>query len=479
MHKGQEMVNHKGVMSFGHCFKLITSLAIPMALSYTFSLTIVAIGILGGLLYHDAEHAAAITLIMTSVNTLIIIGFSPLFAISILVSNFVGGLTLAKDSEELNQQYKKISAVNRSGLQIIAVVTPLFFVLMFFSKFFLVNVLDQPENIATIVQEFLRIYAFAVPAVLMRVCFEQIMFSFSKAKAAMTYSLMSFSIGTILAYLLSHGGLGISGIGLRGIAMGYLIEAYLTAIFFACYLQYKKEFSNYCFFTLIYDSGMADGLTKKLMSIGLPISFTIANEMLLTFVLVMIAGKLGEHQLAAINFSMQIIFFMFVIFSAFGQACCQEVSRQVGAKDYINARKVAVNGLLTTLCCLLPMCLILLIKSKTLIQYFIVDNAAVIHLSIALVPFVTVAIFFDAARYNILQVLRALHDHMIAMVLSTIALWSSIILSISLGLYTHLGLKGVIYGYLFGIIVSTILLLPRWTSNLKFQVGHAPRAANA
>ncbi len=457
------------LMSFPACFKLIAGLGIPMALSYTFSVTIVAIGLLGGSLYHDAVHVAAITLIMTSINTLMIIGFSPLFAMSIMVSNLVGSLRVVRDEETRAYTVQRISAVNRSGLQIVAVIAPIIFGLMFFSQTLLVKVMGQPEEAAAIVQGFLRIYAFAVPAVLWRVCLEQILFSFAKAKATMCYSVISFAVGTVFAYALAHGVLGFPGMGLQGIAIGYTVECYLTAIFFAYYLRYQADFAEYNFFKLFNYGVIAQGLTRQLLKIGAPIAFTIINEMLLTFVLVIIAGRLGTAQLAALNFSMQIIFFVFIISASFGQACCQEVSRQIGAHDVGNARRVAIYGLWTTLLCLAPLCGLLVVTAPVFVNYFIAGHPEVVTLALFLVPLVVLAILCDAARYNILQVLRALHDHVVSMLLSTVALWFSILLSIGLGLYTQLGLRGVIYGYLIGIICATLLLIPRWWMKLKFQ----------
>jgi hypothetical protein len=51
------------LMSFPACFKLIAGLGIPMALSYTFSVTIVAIGLLGGSLYQHVDDYWLLTVV--------------------------------------------------------------------------------------------------------------------------------------------------------------------------------------------------------------------------------------------------------------------------------------------------------------------------------------------------------------------------------------------------------------------------------
>lgn len=91
-------------IGFREVFFKISSLAFPMALSYTFSFAIVAFGLIGNSLFHDSDHTAAITLIMTSTNTLTIMALSPLFSMSIIASHLIGSLKNATSAEAVSQK---------------------------------------------------------------------------------------------------------------------------------------------------------------------------------------------------------------------------------------------------------------------------------------------------------------------------------------------------------------------------------------
>jgi len=455
---------------FSVIFKRIAELAIPMVLSYTFSFAIVAIGMLASRLNQDAAHMAATTLIMTTTNTLTVIALSPLFAMSIVASHLIGKLRHQKENgildSELDKTRERIAAVNKSGMIISVVASPIVFLLMFFSKAILVHVLGQDTAVAQIAQVFLRIYAFAMPAILFRIVFEQMMFSFAKTKAAMIMGVISFGIGTLLAIFLAFGGFEFKGLGLSGIAIGYLIEAYITVVFFGLYLAYHPSFIEYRFFKLQKMKMASYGLLLEILKIGGPISFTVVSEMILTFVLGIAAGLVGTLALAALNFAMQFVFFAFVVLSAFGQACCQEVSRELGAKQYLRAKYLAIYGLLTTLIFIMPCCIFVTVYPNILMLILDNQNIEIYKIVKILIPIIALTVLFDAMRYNILQVLRACGDHFIAAILSIASILLGIMLIFILGLFTKLGVYGIGLGYLLSIFFGLIVLFPRWLNQL-------------
>lgn len=73
-------------------FKRLSGLALPMAASYTFSLEMWLLVFFLIRLNSDETHAAAITPITVMINALVIIGISPLFAMSMIAGKKYGAL---------------------------------------------------------------------------------------------------------------------------------------------------------------------------------------------------------------------------------------------------------------------------------------------------------------------------------------------------------------------------------------------------
>lgn len=442
-------------------FKKITGLAIPIALSYTFSFSVVAIGLLAHGLYRSSEGAAAMTLVMTSVNSLTIIFISPLFALSIVASKLQG--SIKKYSGIDAQRVKdRISAVNIRGMYICFALTPFLFLIFFFSKSIFCNMLGQSEVISQMAQSFLRVYAFAVPALLLRICYEQMLFSFAKAKPAMIIGMTSLIIGTFLAYVFSRGLFFIPAMGIPGIALGYVVEAYLMAISFAIYLHISKSFDGFCFFKFRGIREASDKLLKEIFSVSGPICFVVCNEVVLVFALSMAAGIAGVDSLAALNVSMEFIFFVFVFLSAFGQSCGQEVSRQLGAGDREGARYLSIAGAVASVVIIALFSSVAIFFPSLLTGLMEDHSKAVVSLAAMLLPIAATTTIFDSLRYHILQVLRAYRDLVKPMFISSVSIWLTIVLIFVVGIGFEYRAIGIVYSYLVGTIISSLVLLPRY-----------------
>jgi MATE family multidrug resistance protein len=455
------------LVSYGAGFKKITGLAIPIALSYTFSFSVVIIGLLANPLYTDAQTSAAMTLVMSSINSLTIIFISPLFALSIIASRLQGSLRQVTDQQHLEKIKNRISAVNIKGMFICFSLFPALFLILFFSKWVFYTLLGQPKMVSFIAQDFLRIYAFAAPVLLLRICYEQMMFSFSKAKPAMVMGLVSLTFGTLLAFLFSRGWFFIPKMGLKGIALGYVVEAYLIAIFYGCYIQFSKAFDGCHFFRFKLSTHAGLNLMKEIRKIAVPISFVVCNEVILTFAISTAGGIAGITSLAALNISMTFVFFCFVFLAAFGQSCCQEVSRQLGAKDFKKARYLSISGALASVVVIGLFASVVIVYPSLFSNLINGHDPHVVSTALYVLPIISLTTIFDSLRYHLLQVLRAYHDLIKPMILSTSSTWVTIFFLFFIGVKLNYQAKGIAWVYLIGTIMSVLLLLPRYIKKIN------------
>jgi multidrug resistance protein, MATE family len=463
--------------SFFEIFKNISLLSWAIAISYTFSFEVFLTTImLTYLSSDDDQELAATTLIATMMNSLIVLGASPLFGLSVMASQEIGKLELLEKEDNENKQLIKskrqyIAAINRKGIYISAAITPGIIASLFYSEFILVNVFFQDEKTSQLAQEFLRPYSLAVPAIMSRICSEQMMFSFGSkhAKSAMLLGLVSLAIGTGIGVILGFGELGSHKYKARGIAAGYVLEALMTALFFGVYLARHKDFKKFNFFHLNEKIEQSNLQFKTLGGICAPISLSVASELTMALSLGTMAGWVGTREQAALSSAMQCVFFSFIPIAAFGQVCMQEVSRKIGAEKYEEASKIGKYGMLITLGYNSILPFICAVEPRILTIGVTVHRENTLQLLKLLMPIISTGITADIVRYNILQQLRALGDSKVSSGISVACLTSGIAISAGLGLKTDLGLYGVATGYTTGILVATAILLARWNNKIKPQ----------
>lgn len=483
----------RNTLSFRDVFKKISKSSLNMAMSYTFSLEVFFLVFLLSHLNEEEEALAADTLITNMINSLATIGFSPLFAMSIVGAQLAGKLKKLQESESLLNEEKhadhlnlmteikkQISSIYRNGLFISAIVTPPIVATMVFAQPVLSSVFNQNTEVSQLAQNFLRPYSLAVPALMVRLSSEQIMFIWNQTKPAMIMALINLSIGMSLSVTLGFGYLGFPQLGNEGILIGYLTESYLTAISFTLYIGLHKEFKDFHFLSLFKSLKGNGAQMQTLLKLSKGFMFTVTTEMTMMLGTSFFAGMIGTTEQAAFAFTMQYMFLTFLMLAAFGQVSCQEMSRQLGAKEYEHASKIGRYGVLTTAAIIAPIPIILSIYPEFLMTVLGSNNTEIAAILEILVPIMSLGVIFDSIRFNLLQQLRALGDVNGSALVSTFCLANGLLSAGLLGLETDMGIYGVGIGYTSGVLLAAFALFLRWNSriqpeNIKNAIEHPPK----
>ena len=468
-------------LSFLKVFKNISGLAIPMGLSFTFSFEVFFCVLLLHYLSQSEDDIAAATLASVLMNTICLMSMSPLFAIGIHLSGKLGEWReINKDKNYsptlLAEKKEIIASTNANSLLIATLASAPAFLALYYSKSWLVSVFDQNIIVSQTAQNFLRTYAFAIPGLSFRLSLEQIMFSFGKTKPAMFMGLTSFAIGGLIASLLGFGlklHLGlllfeIPKLGAPGIALGFVIESYLTALSYGLYVGLSTDCREFGFFKHMFRRIRNNGTQlKNILKISGAVTFTTAIELAMTLAVGVLSGIVGVEGQDAMTFSMQFIFFEFVMLASFSLSCAQELSRELGARKYFDVNKIAKYGLLTTLIYLTPLPVIFAADPKILELLSGGATADVAATLKTLVPIMAAGFISDSVRYNLLHQLRALGDLVVPNLIAIFGMSTGICLAAGLGLKTSLGVNGVAIGYASGITLTAAGLLLRWNNQLE------------
>lgn len=509
----------KDFTSFCDVFTKISGLAIPMGLSFTFSFEVfLAILLLQRLSESDDERAAS-TLVSTFMNTTVILAASPILALAYVLKEKLGEWKESKKSkqttsvedlpssplaqqspvsiavmddedesgrkdEKIDGLREKIENTNIYGLLISAAVTVPSLPILYFSEGIFKDVFSQKSTVASSAAEFLVPYSFAIPGVMSRASFEQVMFSFGKTKEAMYLGLGSLGVGTSLAVLLGFGAevgsITIPKMGPKGIAIGFAFEAYLTAFFYGLFIKRNKECKEFNFYNFSWERVRknVDELLG-LLKIGKSFFWSFAIEFALTLAIGIFSGLLGPESQSAMSYNLQFLYFQVLMLSGFSFTCAQEMKEELGAQKKKNALMIAKHGLSTTLLMLTPIPVLFAGWPKALEAISGGASEEVSRDLQTLVPIMCTGAVFETVRFNLLQQLRALNDLDVPNAIAFAGMAGGVLLSGLLGLETSLGIDGVGLGYLMAEVGAAAAMYKRWQKIVIEKLEEGERNASS
>ncbi len=445
----------------------ITKTGLPIAFSYTTSISILITLLFINLDENEANRAAAV--LIAAVKNFIAVGYSPLFAMSLVISKYLGELKAAQMKDESDEVLKKIKLqieqVNKAGWIIGASVTPFIITALVFSESILHHVFRQDREVAAAAQEFLQIEALALILFPARMCSDQILVSTKHTIAAMVIGLISLSIGTGVAWWLGRSNAGIPALGLRGIAAGFALETWLTAIGCSLYIALHPDFKDYRFFNFCNLKGVVEQL-KNILGIGWSMVVGLFVEMSMDLYLGIIAGLVGVREQSVVSLIMQVDAPVFLFSLAFTQVCAQQVAYYSGLKHYRKASSFGEKGLLVSLLFMLPLPILFSAKSDWLLSAALKDHHEIRYLLSMLIVVFSVAYILDTVRFNALQQLRAKGDVTWPTLTSNSILVLGMALTGALALFTDLGIYGEAAGLAITITTALIVLLGRYATQM-------------
>ncbi|MCR9192762.1 MAG: MATE family efflux transporter [Gammaproteobacteria bacterium] len=423
------------------------------------------------------DNLAAITLITTLINSIVCIGASPLLTMSLVAGKELGELQEAEGTEtegQLQLRREHVSAIFGNGLIMSAAMTPFMVAGMVFSKALLVNVFNQNTHVAEITQSFLRPYSIAIPAMMVRICADQVMFTFKRTKPAMIIGLSNFVFSMSLGGVLAFGKLGAPKMGTTGILIGCILDAYLTAGGFALYLAKSPRLKEFNFFNFCKPWHPYLDQLNNARNLSRSMLISMTSETTMNFMTSGFAGVIGVQPQAVFSAIMQFSLFSLLLQIAFGQTAAQELSREIGANRFNNASRIGKVGIGALLVYIAPVLITLSVYPDILVDMLNQnDNQYFIKTLRYLAPIMFMGCILDASRFLLLQELRVLGDAQRSSIISCACIVSGIITAGVLGLKTEMGIYGVATGYTASAGLSSAILFARWIKRIE------PRAIEA
>jgi Na+-driven multidrug efflux pump len=407
----------------------------------------------------SADYLAAAGLITTTMNVIVVLPQSLLMPMAMIGSKYEGELhspEAISNTPLQNAVKKKLADLFKAGLITGTGITLISAAGIFYSKTILTKWFGQDERVAELVQDYLYWYATSLPIYPLRIAGEQLLFALKKPIPAMAIGFPSFLIGTALAITLAFP----LKMGIAGAAIGYSVEVGLTGLGCTAYLQYA--FRDIPFFTNYSIDDLKKEL-KNLLSEGLTFLTQFSSEFGAAFAISAFAGKLGKTKQAAYGFLTQLFTLSMLPSFATSNVVTQEVARLIGQKDYINARRFARIGLLTSVGEVMIPNIAIALKPE-LWTYLMATSIRPSEMAIVkkLMPTAAIQVIVDTAGIGMTNTLRAAGYSFQAMALRIIGIIIGVALAYFLSNLTRLNENGLAGGLTMGLIIGSAILFPLW-----------------
>lgn len=492
-HRSCHIITQAIQSSFCQDSRYLLKRAVPLAGSLAFCWQIFLVGVLGSWLNdsHDSEFNAAINWIQTFMATCLALALSPLTGINYPTSMHlaqINEIAFSDDHQDSNTAINEIGfrlhsdqRVDLSCLEAIRdpvnnlrsifhaglALSPLLMVLgglpLYYAEFILQDGFAQSPQTANLAQSFLRPYSLALVGLTLRTAFEQFLFANQYYKQTISMSLLGLAIGTGVAAFLGYGPWDM---GLEGVAIGYAIEAWLTAAMMGIYVTQSDDLEPFHLFkqfdvrqTLTYGLG-------QLSRYGLTQTATDIFELGATFGYSALTSTVSADAEAGWQAVMQLPFLTFPLIAGIGIVGGQTMEHLRGKTPSSDIKRIhwhntlVLTGLTTALSAG-AIGLIGYYPEKTLGHY---DDAVKAQLP-ELISIIAAGHLFDALRYQQLQACKGMGDNVSASGASIFGLLIGVgMASIISQNDKTLGAEGTAIAYTLGMFLSWVSLAYLWYS---------------
>lgn len=439
-------------LTLNRATKKIVPLAFTMAGT---QLITVASGFLCMIMLSRLGHQvlAASALMISTQISIMVMGMSLLFSLSLMVGHAYGAKNFAAIGNFMQIGWTLALLLSIPMMLLFWFIGP---VLLHFG---------QPPTLIPIVQRFFHTYLFAVFPFLIAICNQQLCFGTHQQRIAMITSMLSVGVLLIVAYILIFGKFGLPALGVAGLGYAMAAQGWFSLIFMFILLSRRESFKKFELFN--YRVHKNWGSLRQMFKIGWPMSLQMSAEMVSMFVGAMMVGWIGTNALAAYQIVNQFMFLIVVPVFALSQASGIAVGQARGAQQFHEIKNLGYASLRIALVWSFVAALLFILFPRFLASFYInihdSNNLTTLNITVWLFLILAFSLTFDSVRNVMTGALRGLFDTRYPMFIGILALWViGIPLSYTFAFIFHWGIYGIALGVATGMLVGALLILLRW-----------------
>lgn len=336
--------------------------------------------------------------------------------------------------------------------------------LMWWSGAILVALGQAPE-IAALAQVWLRVMAFAMPAVLIGMALNSFLAALGRANLVLVITVIGLPVNALLNWLLIFGHGGFPELGVRGAALASLAVNWMQVAGLAVLAAILSEARPYRLFQRLWrpDAQAA----RAVLALGLPIGLTLVAETGMFTGTYIMMGWFGPHPLAAHGIALQIASLTFMVHLGVSNAATIRVGTAYGQRDPARLRGAALAATMISAGFAVVTMGIFLAIPRTLTGFYLnpADPAAPDILMLATMLMLYAGLFqiVDAMQAIALGLLRGVQDTRVPMWLAVVSYWLiGLPAGYLLAFPGGMGPAGLWAGLLIGLAVAAVLLMARF-----------------
>ncbi len=412
------------------------------------------------------------TLVQTSDTVIVghLLGTVSLAAVSLANSIFIimlvigigisYGLTPLIAQHNGRDNYVECGRLLSSSLFINIITGIVLFALTFFGSSYLLNHLDQTPAVVSQAKPFLLLLGLSIIPMLVFNTFKQFSEGLGFTKQAMFISIWGNLLNICLGVIFVKGLFGITPMGIKGVGYSTLIDRCVMAIVMAWYVFSSPIFKKYLTSFVLFNIDRLRSL--QILRIGTPVALQYVFEIGAFSGAAIIIGTIGVDQQAAHQVAISLASITYMMSSGLSAAATIRTGNYFGSGDHIKLRQSAISGYHIVL---IGMCVTALIFAfgNHILPWIYTSDKNVISIAAQLLILASLFQLFDGTQVMGLGILRGMGDVNVPTVITFIAYWIiGLPIGYFLGIHFNLGVQGVWYGLVLGLLTASVLLFIRF-----------------
>ena len=280
--------------------------------------------------------------------------------------------------------------------------------------------LKLEANTARITQGYLSAFAWGIPALLLMTALRGLTDGLGHTRVIMMFSVLSTLINLPLNYIFIYGKLGMPAIGGIGCGWATSISNGVAAIALLVYLSRSRLYKQ---FHLFADWAKPNAtLIRYVLSMGIPIGFTIFVEASVFSVIALFLAPLGPVTVAGHQVALNVVSLLFMLPLSIGMALTLRVSFLIGAGAPDTARLISRSSLILAASTALVFAILLFVFSQGISALYTSD-AEVQAVTVRLLMFAAIFQVADVIQVTCISALRGYKDTGIPMLIMLFSFW--------------------------------------------------------
>jgi len=425
-------------------------LGVPMAAAqlaqfFVFTIDILMIGRI------SPEDLAAAALGTVIYFFLWMLGSGPVNAVSPLVSQALGA-----DQNDRKDARRSV----RMAIWVIFMMTPAIVLLLTFTEP-LANQMGQNSIIAKKAGAYVIALGPGLAFALATMALRNFLAALGKTKIPFILVMTVTAVNALLNYIFIFGHFGAPRLELVGAGIASSLSYIFGFFLFILYIRLDSYANSFQVFRKFWRPDWPR--LKEVIALGFPISMTTMFEGMLFNAVVFIVGVIGVMEQAAYQIALNVAALAFMLPWGMSMAGAVRIGLAKGAGNKPATRRAASTTLVASIIAIMLVAIpVALFPEFTASLYMNLEkpeNEQVIAFVVSFLPIATAFMFFDALQVAANQLLRGLKDVNWPMVFTGISYWAvGFPVAYILALKTEVGVNGVWYGLMAGLITASILL---------------------